>query len=1705
MIRLALISAKEYLSNKGDPKTNNASRSSSGLVSARDYLAQKKNTKPKPAVKAAPPPELTPATFKTKYGGSVFGQHESPFEQPVQGPPVLPSPRKSNFLDKVFKDNPVMRVINRPFAKAAEALVPNATMIGKDGPIPGTNARRAFAARNPMESTGNDAMDKVADFVGTAGAAFVPLGGTNAVKLYQNPLTRKAAAYVAKKVSNRLGKKVAIEATKEAIVGAPLMAQYELASGNGDLKDVAISAAEGSVMGAVGGAAFPVLGAGIKAARNSAGKSFSGAAEKDASSSINKFIDGVKNSPSPANHPTSRLVQETGTGQIANKGDEFAANYKRGENYIKQYQKAMDDQFEYLKRSMQDRGGVDQGNLIKNPLTGEVINRYGRVSNNPKWYQDYFAEHGKKPSEAELRKLAKKQVREGYRDDMGQIPPWKPDDFNAIDDEIKNIRELIPQADAATKSELRKVIVTLEQSRGDLKRSLPEGVQAVRISKPRPLPRMEDNYVKPLNHYTDKLYRETNPERALDLIPGSNRFVDMSGEQIYFSNNKDLALGQGKNKGVIIEMEAGGIQGQVDRSKPGWEMAYQSGDAEFIGKHGNQKTYQDAVKSVTIKSDAQMDRMTQVRLKQTLSSWEQVKNPDSSVTFFRPKSSPAEEVQAMRTQSLKQLRSRSTTQPKTLEATHAQAHDINQTSVQEMRSNTIPFRQVVPANKVKKPITRQQLLNQMRHNFKIPIRTGRLNMTSSTLGIYKTRSEVVRSRQHGDIQVISHEIGHHLDKKLDLADPSFDQELLILGRKTSGSNYTIDQIRKEGVAEYIRLHLTDPATAQAAAPNFSSFLESKLTKKMKKAMTATQKDVATWIDQGPATQFRGQINRTGKEAGRTISDQIDTTYTNFVDKLHPLSVVEKAANMLKTGKSELNDASQSLYKKARLFVGTPKKASLILKDFEAILKPLGKFGFTMKDLGDYAAAKHALELENAWKLNFKQEVALALHSKQEKAFKKALNQNPNISAAAIQVIRNQTKLTLAEIRKVKDDNAIESGFTRSMIKATINKFDTPEMNAIQKRLIMYNNNLLDRLVDGQVLTQEAVDAMRKKWKDYVPFFRFFDDDMGAGFGGKGFTNLTNPVKRLKGSFRDIIDPLESMIKNTFAVVNAVERNKVGLELSKLADVEGMGSYIERLDGADQVPKENIVTVFEKGTKVQYQLDPDLYRAVQGLDEDTVNQFIRLLSYPSRILRAGATLTPEFILRNPIRDQFSAHVVSNFGYNPLIDLPMGIFHVVGRTNTYKRWIMENGGFGSYISQDRNYLIEQLNGLKDERNPWAKATTAIVNPKQWLKLLQIMGEITEEGTKVGEFRRGIRKGATPEEAAFQSRDLMDFGRVGNNIRQVTRTITFLNANIQGKDRLIRAFKNNPMRTTLRAITAVTLPTIGIYLWNKQSSSDKQRETLQNAPQWLKDTYFLISVPGTDVVARIPKPFDLSPVFSNIPENIMKWMDDNDPQEAGEITKSSAISFLKVPYMLAGITPLIENKANYKFFTGGPVVPRRDQDLLPEDQFGVSTSLTARVIGKAANYSPYKIDNLVRGYGAGLGRYTTDGIDKVLEKTGTSSRPPAEEKKNSELPVINAFTVDSTGGGQIMEDFYKKFDEVTAKAKSGEKNNNVDGHIVFAEKRLQTASKSIGKLRKAYRDIQGSFKLTPKQKREQMDKLDLQMNNIAKNTLDLLKKVK
>ena len=151
-----------------------------------------------------------------------------------------------------------------------------------------------------------------------------------------------------------------------------------------------------------------------------------------------------------------------------------------------------------------------------------------------------------------------------------------------------------------------------------------------------------------LSDYTPTVYRETSLESlTMDFLPISDSTRDMSLDDVFFANAPTLALGQGRNVGVLAEFDASLINGKLNRNKPGWEAAYASGDAEFIARFNEQADYRAALKSFTIKADAQVDRVTRAKWRNHVerqmseAGWSKTTNPDGSVTWTRPDVAPS--------------------------------------------------------------------------------------------------------------------------------------------------------------------------------------------------------------------------------------------------------------------------------------------------------------------------------------------------------------------------------------------------------------------------------------------------------------------------------------------------------------------------------------------------------------------------------------------------------------------------------------------------------------------------------------------------------------------------------------------------------------------------------------------------------------------------------------------------------------------------------------------------------------------------------------------------------------------------------------------------------------------------------------------------------------------------------------------------------
>ena len=396
-----------------------------------------------------------------------------------------------------------------------------------------------------------------------------------------------------------------------------------------------------------------------------------------------------------------------------------------------------------------------------------------------------------------------------------------------------------------------------------------------------------------------------------------------------------------------------------------------------------------------------------------------------------------------------------------------------------------------------------------------------------------------------------------------------------------------------------------------------------------------------------------RISRDGKpRKGTPIFSEM---YRLFVDRFNP---IKKLQDELADGR-EL-PINMRPYEQVRLQVSAMNKANLFLEHevrnfltgevvgpgLKKIMEPLAGDGQGLREFSNYAVAKRALELMNRPK-----------------------------------PIKTGYEADRAALEKV--------------VREAGERFEP-----IFRGVVDYQNNVLTYLKDSGVISKEMVAAIKKANEDYVPFFRLMDQDNPGGLAKKIYV----PFREIKGSERQIIDPLESIIKNTYAFVQLAERNNVIKSLHDLANSSPRGSELvkvlptkskpikikgEELEtaikkadpesdlldvlrqysgeaGGKFLPDEvnifrvmsapdraNTVAYMNKGKRITLELDEEVATALKGMDNDSINLLTKIFSIPAKTLRAGAILDPEFFVRNAMRDNVTAAVYSGNGFKPFL--------------------------------------------------------------------------------------------------------------------------------------------------------------------------------------------------------------------------------------------------------------------------------------------------------------------------------------------------------------------------------------------------------------------------------------------------------------------
>jgi len=542
-------------------------------------------------------------------------------------------------------------------------------------------------------------------------------------------------------------------------------------------------------------------------------------------------------------------------------------------------------------------------------------------------------------------------------------------------------------------------------------------------------------------------------------------------------------------------------------------------------------------------------------------------------------------------------------------------------------------------------------------------------------------------------------------------------------------------------------------------------------------------------------------------------------------------------------------------------------------------------------------------------------------------------------------------------------------------------------------------------------------------------------------------------------------------------------------------------------------KDNTVSVIIDGKKHFYQVNPELYKAISSMEREDIGVIVKMMSYPAKWLRAGAVLNPGFwLLKNPIRDTFTAFVYSKYGFIPFLDTIKGTFDFIFRNETYNMWRMSGGERSMLVSMDREYLQKSFKQVMGEKGP----VDYVKNP---LETLQIFAEFTESGTRIGEFARGIRKGVSPIEAGFGSREVsLDFAVMGAKTRSWNMITAFFNSNMRGIDKLVREATQRPLNFFPKVLIGITIPSILLYLANRDD--DRYKEL----PQWEKDIFWIFFV--GDEIIRIPKPFEVGILFGSVPERIMEYQDTQDPSVLTGVW-DSLVSSMNPGVIPTALVPILENWANYSFFLERNIVPESEEGLPPELQYSIYTPEILKLLGDWLNYSPRKIENLLSGYTAGLGDLVIKGLDGILKNTGILPDPVMPTPDLKDIPIIGALIARNPygSGSASVTKFYDRLEELTSyeaalkqfieQGNEAKYNDYLKDHpetmFLFdyeagsfysaSARYLRTVSKELSNLRNKQEEIYQSSELNGDEKRNLIDEIDVLITDTARLALEYL----
>ncbi|MCH7498579.1 MAG: transglycosylase SLT domain-containing protein [Nitrospinae bacterium] len=921
----------------------------------------------------------------------------------------------------------------------------------------------------------------------------------------------------------------------------------------------------------------------------------------------------------------------------------------------------------------------------------------------------------------------------------------------------------------------------------------------------------------------------------------------------------------------------------------------------------------------------------------------------------------------------------------------------------------------------KEKTSKERILNLIEGLYGVTVRGKVTHAMSGASGWRERHSGLIRLRggRFGSVETLIHETGHSIDNEVEITWPGNNLKKISNNQNSWKVMALPESIRKkavaelkamdyepekgrmtEGFAEFMRHYVTTERAQEIAPTYFKWFTEEFLKravidddgrmmllqprqrapkgfKPFKPGFDKLNKEIQIWYEQGSLNRMQSLIDFTGK-ARENPETKSRRAYKFIMKEFYDSNFIfEEVTQKVQKVTGKEIPPNKDPFELATFYKGKVVSIAETMVR-KAMIDPFGKrVGPSLVD-----ALKPA------------------------KLKTKRLMEEWTTYAVALRARNNAAR-------------GFETGFDEVDLEAVIDQFnDRPGWMEAALNVTEWSNQLMDWYVWSGDLDPGLQQLFRDRNPIYLPFSRIFRDNLTVTKIKGGFEQKAQAIKRTTGSTRPIQHPIEAFIESAAAIVSRSIKTKIAATIADMAEEQGVGGFITKIPPAQHVQqfqvdqivrqleemgadltevdpeelinlwyrdanfygKDNVVALWRKGKLELFEVHPDLYAALKETDARLIPA-IKFMAPFARMLRLGATgLNPDFsFFTNPVRDfVWSAVTTKNKLASPLSPLKGALREFTAPENSITDRALNSGlQMATMMGFDRAATSAMYDDLvKRQLGKTGQVLRVVRHPIDTLRRIFQFFELAPRIVELDSYNQ-IQK-EHPEwspDAVFirafnNAQDVtVNFTKSGRTGKQINEITAFFNVALQGPNKLVRAFKENPVRMLWRGFLWVTLP--AILFWDE----NKDKEWYKNIPpEWKYMNMWFEREDGE--VVRIPGAHELFLIFGGLPVAALDQEYNKDPKAVEGVMK--AMRNLLIPPITPSVVQPFTDVGFNSNWLGNPIEPewmRDEKTGLPiQDRKFYFTPQLSDEISKAMRaigfqVSPIQMNHILRQMTGGL----------------------------------------------------------------------------------------------------------------------------------------